>query len=580
MKTDLNKRVMNRSLDKLAPEKKAPTSTYIILLVSYIIADIVVSVTANAKGSISLAGMSISIYAFAVVFSSVANICVILMTIFCGKKGYITSMIVLLVQLPIILMGVIGQHNLNSLPGVFGNILAVIAITAVFLYNQKVNRAHNEIRRQAVTDTLTGLPNMYATFRLIGDLLKSEIPFVNVTININGFKSLNETMGYNAGNTLLIEAAKRLRALCESGDTGTVDFITHLSSDEFALIIRDFKSEDEALNTIKMYDAALNEKFTIDDCDLYMTASFGYVCCPSEADSVDNACAYATAAMREVKRHNSSNHILHFTPDLLKESHTLEIEGKIRAALENDTIFFNLQPQFSISHELRGFEALARMKDADGSFISPGEFIPVAEKVGLVDKVDGAVFRKAAIFLGDLMKRTELDIMLSVNVSVRHLMKNDFIEEVRDVLRDSGIPPKNLEIEITESIMIESVDRALLCIHELENMGVKIAIDDFGTGYSSLSYLHRFPANLLKIDKSFIDDMNSSKSSKEYVAAIISIGHIMGFDVISEGVEEDDQLDTLREIGCDFIQGYIWGKPLMPDAAEELVMKCSEQKNA
>ena len=159
-------------------------------------------------------------------------------------------------------------------------------------------------------------------------------------------------------------------------------------------------------------------------------------------------------------------------------------------------------------------------------------------------------------------------------------MKNDFIEEVRDVLRDSGIPPKNLEIEITESIMIESVDRALLCIKELKNMGMKIAIDDFGTGYSSLSYLNKFPANLLKIDKSFIDDMNSSKSSKEYVAAIISIGHIMGFDVISEGVEEDDQLDTLREIGCDFIQGYIWGKPLMPDAAEELVMKCSEQKNA
>jgi EAL domain-containing protein (putative c-di-GMP-specific phosphodiesterase class I) len=211
------------------------------------------------------------------------------------------------------------------------------------------------------------------------------------------------------------------------------------------------------------------------------------------------------------------------------------------------------------------------MKDTDGNFISPGEFIPVAEKVGLVDKVDGTVFRKAAMFLGELIKKTGADIVLSVNVSVRHLMKNDFLDELKEILNESGLASDRVEIEITESIMIDSAEKAIMCIDKLHEMGIKIAIDDFGTGYSSLSYLNNFPANILKIDKSFIDKMNMNESSKQYVAAIISIGHIMGFDVISEGVEEERQLETLREIGCDFIQGFIWGRPLPKEEAEKLV---------
>ena len=212
------------------------------------------------------------------------------------------------------------------------------------------------------------------------------------------------------------------------------------------------------------------------------------------------------------------------------------------------------------------------MKSVSGNNLPPSEFIPVAEKVGLIDKVDSSVFRKAAMFFGELIKNTGTDVMLSVNVSVRHLMKNDFLEEVSEILRMSGVPAEQLEIEITESIMIDSAEKALLCINDIKSMGIKIAIDDFGTGYSSLSYLNKFPADLLKVDKSFIDKMNSSESSKKYVAAIISIGHIMNFGVISEGVEDQEQLDTLSSIGCDYIQGYIWGKPLPPEEAKQLVI--------
>jgi EAL domain-containing protein (putative c-di-GMP-specific phosphodiesterase class I) len=191
--------------------------------------------------------------------------------------------------------------------------------------------------------------------------------------------------------------------------------------------------------------------------------------------------------------------------------------------------------------------------------------------------VDGSVFRNAARFFGNLIKKTGADITLSVNVSVRHLMKNDFIDEIKSIIDTCGVPADKLEIETTESIMIDSAEKALQCITELKRMGLKIAIDDFGTGYSSLSYLINFPADMLKVDKSFIDKMNSSDSSKQYVAAIISIGHIMNFDVISEGVEQPEQLETLRSIGCDFIQGFIWGRPLSPEAAEDLVVQTMQQ---
>ena len=197
----------------------------------------------------------------------------------------------------------------------------------------------------------------------------------------------------------------------------------------------------------------------------------------------------------------------------------------------------------------------------------------MAESAGLIDEVDMCVFRKSADFFGQLLRKKPMDITLSVNASVKHLMKNDFLETVQEVLKTSGVPANQLEIEITESIMIDSVEKALQCINELKKMGIKIAIDDFGTGYSSLSYLNTFPADKLKIDKSFIDKINLNDSSKQYVAAIVMIGHVMNFKVISEGVEELSQLETLRNIGCDYIQGYIWGRPMSADDAEKLTLE-------
>ena len=382
-------------------------------------------------------------------------------------------------------------------------------------------------------------------------------------------------MGFDTGNKVLVSIARRWKDIADAGSSGTEDYIARMGGDDFALVIKGYHSEEDILSTIRTYESELGNRLTIEGYDLYITASFGYAMFPDDADTSDNIISYANASMNELKRVNSSDHILRFTPDLLIEERTLEIERKLITALKEGTLYYNLQPQFNISHKLRGFEALARMKDSEGNFISPGEFIPVAEKVGLVDKVDGTVLRKSTMFAGELMRKTGSEFILSVNISVRHLMKNDFLGEIRDVLEKSGIPPHCLEIEITESIMIESAEKALLCINELKAMGIQIAIDDFGTGYSSLSYLSSFPANVVKIDKSFIDKMNTTESSKQYVAAIISIGHIMGFEVISEGVEEQAQLETLKKIGCDHIQGYIWGRPMSCEYAAALAAEAA-----
>ncbi|MBP5281315.1 MAG: bifunctional diguanylate cyclase/phosphodiesterase [Lachnospiraceae bacterium] len=432
-------------------------------------------------------------------------------------------------------------------------------------------KALTRLRHMSYTDALTKLPNRFACTEYVSDLISKGEKFVLVSIDLNHFKSVNDTLGLEAGNTVLKEIARRWKTVCEEKISAVETYVARFSGDEFFLVIKGYASEQELRNEIERYVDVMRERLTVDGCDLYVTASFGYAEFPTDACNEDELISHANAAMIEIKKAKNSEHVLKFTPELLKDEHVLEIENLIRSALEKDTLYFQLQPQYDIDHRLRGFEALARMKDDVGNNISPGEFIPVAERVGLIDRVDGTVFRKAAMFFGELLRKTGADLTLSINASVRHLMKNDFSEEIRELLKASGIPAEKLEIEITESIMIESPDKAIQCFDEIKGMGVKIAIDDFGTGYSSLSYLNRFPANLLKIDKSFIDKMNTSDSSRQYVAAIISMGHVMGFDVISEGVEEPEQLDTLKEIGCDFIQGFIWGRPLSAEDAEKLV---------
>ena len=564
------KGILEKTLERLAKRRKAPVYVFVLLLLLYLASAIIVRLTAGSQDVVMLGGNPLYIYTFAGVFSSVSNLCVVLMVIFCGKLGYIVSVIVLLGQFPMMLVGIL-NGNLSSLPGLFANVLTLIVVVVIYLTNRKIEEYQYKMQEQATTDVLTGLPNGFASSALINELIRRNSPFSNATININNFKIINDTMGFEIGNKVLLEISSKWRKIADEGLSGTLDFVSRINGDEFSLVVRGYDSIEDVEKTIKKYESVLDERMLIDGYEVFVNASFGYAAFPLDATEFNTLINYSVAAMKEIKRINSSEHILRFTPELLKDKKSLVIDNKIRYALENDMIGFNLQPQYDMSHKLRGFEALARMKDNEGNSISPVEFIPAAERLGMIDSLDLMVYRKSAIFIGELIRETGSDITLSINASVKHLMKSGFAQEIRSLLEDSGIPPKQLEIEITESILIESAEKAADCLNELKDMGIRIAIDDFGTGYSSLSYLNSFPSDILKIDKSFIDKMNDSDSSEKYVEAIISLAHVLDLEVIAEGVEEPEQLKTLSNIHCDYIQGFIWGKPLTQDEAEKLL---------
>ncbi len=567
------KLVLERTLKRLSGNRLMPKSVLVIYIVFYILANVLVSIIATSQKMISIMGNPVPVSVFAGVFSSIANICVIFLSNFLGRLGYITSLVLLSLNFISHYQNLFIRHNFSSLPGVVGNILTIVAITIIYFYGVKLSDYQRKLYDQALIDLLTGLPNRFASTEYLSDVIRKKEKCATVLVNLDNFKEFNEAMGFDIGNKALKEIARRWDDIAEQGKSGTKDFVGRTSGDEFIIIIRNFKSENNIYDTIKRYSAALQEKMNIDGYDCFITASFGYTLFPEDTDDRDSMISYSEAALREIKQNPNESRILRFDVGMLKGDRSLELENAIRSALSNNRIYYSLQPQFDFNHRLRGFEALARMRGEDGRPISPTEFIPVAEAAGLIDAIDLTVFKTAALFMGEQVQKGNRDVILCVNVSVRHLMKSNFLDEVKETLDLSKLPPQNLEIEITESIIIDSFENALLTLSELKEMGVKIAIDDFGTGYSSLSYLNNIPANLLKIDKSFIDRMNDTDRSKQYVEAIISMGHILGLEVISEGVEEKEQLDTLLEIGCDYVQGFLWGRPISPKDAEEIIRK-------
>ncbi len=565
-------RILEKTISSLEERREAPLFVFLLLFLLYLASAFIVSSVTGSNQTLLSNEEKLSASTVAGIYASVANLCIVLMVIFCGKLGFITSICVLIIQSAMIVSGIIIKDNYTSLPGLVSNLVTGVVIYVIFKNNRKLFRYQSRIREQATTDILTGLPNGFAGTELREALIKRKISFAMVSIDINGFKAINDTVGFDMGNRVLIEVASIWKRIADRGLSRTLDFITRVNGDEFNLIIRDFRTYDDIVMTIKQYEEALTKKINIDGYDFFLNASFGYAVYPVDGIDSDSLLSYAVAAMKEIKRIGGSEHILRFTPELLKSQNNLVIDNKVREALEKDFVFFNLQPQYDMSHKLRGFEALARMKDTEGNIVSPEEFIPAAERLGLIDEIDLNVYSKSAMFFGKLLKETGQDITLSINVSVKHLMKSDFLDEIKRLLKDTEVPAKNLEIEITESILIESPEKAIDSLSELKNMGISIAIDDFGTGYSSLSYLTSFPSDILKIDKSFIDKMNENESSKKYVEAIISLAHVLDFKVIAEGAEEKEQLETLRNINCDYVQGFFWGHPLSEDKAKELVM--------
>lgn len=486
----------------------------------------------------------------------------LLMVLFVMMKRKIAIIVVEILQfieiiLALVHLGFRYESTVFAAEGI--NILGVFIFLITYFYVDKQ-------KKMSETDELTGLANKRALRLYAERLISSKDPFAISIINIDDFKYINDSFGYEYGDRLLIGLVDYWNNGGEVRNGKMPGKLARVGGDEFAYILPCDEGVDVAYKQLVSYMQGVPEGvcFAIDGKESYLSASIGVSFFPEDGEDFEKVFSNADMALHSAKL-SGKQHIKRYEKSMsddVKKRVSLEME--VRNALSQNGLFLNFQPQFhSKDKTLRGVETLVRLRDARGNIISPGVFIPIAEYTGLIEGVDSWVIENAMKQFKEMaMKRS--DFTLSVNASVRSLFNYHFVSDLKNMLETTGFPPGSLEIEVTESLFIQSVQRAKVVLNEIKALGIKVALDDFGTGYSSLSYLRELPFDVLKVDKSFVDCMDDGENNPDnnLVEGIISMGHVMGMEIVAEGVENEKQLEKLKEQNCDFIQGYLWSKPL------------------
>ncbi len=408
------------------------------------------------------------------------------------------------------------------------------------------------------TDSLTGLSNRRVLTERIEFALslaqRDGGPFAVLALNLDRFKHINDTLGHAFGDRVLVEVAERLKACLRQ-----VDSVARLGGDEFVLLVHQ-ADPSGAEATARRILNALQRPFTLDGLNFTVTASVGIAMHPADGTSADELVRHADAAMHDVKDNGRSGFRFHRHRGGALEADPrsrMKLDHAMRQALAANRFRLHYQPQVDLrSGEVVGAEALIRWRDPELGDVSPGEFIPVAEESGFIVAIGDWVMRTAAAQAADWHARG-IKLVTSVNVSALQFQQADFVEGVAEVIALSGLPPELLELELTESILIQDAREALRRLEALAALRVKLAIDDFGTGYSSLGYLKRFPIGRLKIDRSFISGLPDDASDAGIVQAVINMGRALHLNVIAEGVETEAQRHFLAQAGCDQFQGFL-----------------------
>ena len=467
------------------------------------------------------------------------------------KLAFILNIIMLLLAM----LNFLRDGFVNCGAGVAFSLLGCCLIYALRCYIKRLKKDEEDLDKAAYTDQLTGCLNRRGLLRELA--MKSEMgkEFYLIFIDLDNFKQINDTLGHEAGDELLCDVITTWSEI-QSKYPFT---ICRLGGDEFAIIYetKDKEITREFITKVLRSITTLQSKFAN-----YVSASAGLALYDEDTSDLQQLLSYADTAMYKAKL-SGKNDYYFFDQDMYQEIMKRYLTEKdLKNALKNDTFEMLYQPQYEISsHKLVGFESLIRLKNKKGEYINTQKFINVAEKSGLIYDIDMWVMH-------NVMKQTRDFVLLhpevevSINISGKHITNKGFIEDVIDSLSETNFPPKNLKIEITESSYIRHIDEAAQVVQRLKTLGIKTALDDFGTGYSSLNYLSKMAVDMLKIDKSFVDEILTKEGDKSFVDIIIKLGHLMNCKVIAEGVEDQDQLSTLAFLGCDCVQGYIWGKPI------------------
>ncbi|QCT01191.1 signaling protein YkoW [Paenibacillus algicola] len=420
-------------------------------------------------------------------------------------------------------------------------------------------RSKEKIQHQAHHDELTGLPNRRRFHQILNEKIQEKnTPFAVMVLDIDRFKMINDSMGHTYGDMFLQEVSRRIQVALKDNHVT----LSRMGGDEFTLLSHaEFDQEHVAVmaqDIIRM----ISQPYRLKDTDFYVTASIGIAVYPMDGDNAVQLLKNADTAMYEVKKNGKNGYRLYSRElnEQLREK--MELEADLRRAFEREEFMLCYQPQIrSSDSKMIGIEALVRWKHATRGIVSPGVFIPIAEETGLIHELGSWVLREACRQMKEWHTAGGPLIPVSVNLSSQQFHQENLAEFIISILDETGLPPQYLELEITESMMMDpTVSTGIL--HSLTEHGIRISLDDFGTGYSSLSYLKHLPIQKLKIDRSFIRDIASNANDKAIVATIIAMAQHLNMDVVAEGIETQEQLDILTESDCRKIQGYFYSRPL------------------
>lgn len=441
------------------------------------------------------------------------------------------------------------SSTLTNFVGVFSDISALKESEARFEH-----LAHH--------DPLTGLPNrllLHARMEhAVTRASRTRSQFAVLFLDLDRFKTVNDSFGHPVGDLLLQEVARRLTGCVRADDT-----VARLGGDEFTILLEDLQDPGSATRTATKILETLGEPFDLDRREVFTSCSIGISLYPDDGADATTLLRNADSAMYKAKEARSKSFHL-FTEDISHLARErLEIESGLRRALERDEFVLHYQPQVSLlDGRVVGAEALIRWLHPEKGLIPPGRFIPLAEENGLIEPIGEWVLKSACAENRRWQDAGMASFRVAINVSGRQITNGDLGKLVKDTLDSTGLDPRSLELEITESVFMDQAEVSIQALETLKKLGVSLAIDDFGAGYSSLSYLKRFPIDRLKIDRAFIQEISSNTHDEAIAHAVVTLGHSLQLTVIAEGVETTEQLESLRAQGCDEVQGFLFSRPL------------------
>lgn len=432
------------------------------------------------------------------------------------------------------------------------------------------NKMMDTITNLTYYDPLTLLPNrILFSAGLEMELVKAARENTKLAImilDIDKFESINNTLGHAAGDKLLKSVAERICSIIDNNH-----IVSHMGEDRFAVLFKRFGHRDEVIKLANEIRNVIKQPWAVDEHRFYITVCIGLAFYPEDGQTSDSLFKNAFSAMQKAKRKGRDNYQLYeptLNSQLLEQ---LNLDSSMHRALDNGEFSLHYQPQIDAkSKEIIGCEALIRWNHPELGMISPLKFIPVSEANGLIIQIGRWVLYTACMQNKQWREVGHKPIHVSVNLSAVQLIQEDFFDMVSSVLKETGLSPEYLELEITESVAVKNYEYMIVILEKLKKMGIRIALDDFGTGYSSLNYLKNFAISTIKIDRSFICDMNENPKNAAIVSTILALGHNLNLSVTAEGIETIEQYEALRDKGCDTIQGYYFSKPLPQHEFEKL----------